>query len=51
MDAAQLMPGKKLFCKLDCSQAYHFLQMVAQRSIEMLDFNFASRSFAYRRLA
>ena len=43
--------GKKLFCKLDCSQAYHCLSMADQRSIEMLAFNFASRTFAYRRLA
>ena len=50
-DAAQHMAGKKLFCKLDCSQAYHCLQMADQRSIEMLSFNFASRTFAYRRLA
>ena len=35
-DAAQHMAGKKLFCKLDCSQAYHCLQMTDQRSIEML---------------
>ena len=45
------MAGKKLFCKLDCSQAYHCLQMADQRSIEMLAFNFASRTFTYRRLA
>ena len=32
-DAAQHMAGKKLFCKLDCSQAYHCLQMADQRSI------------------
>ena len=50
-DAAQHMTGKRLFCKLDCSQAYHCLQMADQRSIEMLAFNFASRTFAYRRLA
>ena len=25
-DAAQHLAGKKLFCKLDCSQAYHCLQ-------------------------
>ena len=50
-DAAQHMAGKKLFCKLDCSQAYHCLQMADQRSIEMLAFNFASRTIAYRRLA
>ena len=45
------MAGKRLFCKLDCSQAYQRLQMADQRSIEMLAFNFASRTFAYRRLA
>ena len=50
-DAAQHLDGKKLFCKLDCSQAYHCLQMADQRSIEMLAFNFASRTFAYKRLA
>ena len=50
-DTAQHMAGKRLFCKLDCSQAYHCLQMADQRSIEMLAFNFASRTFAYRRLA
>ena len=50
-DAAQHLSGKKLFCKLDCSQAYHCLQMADQRSIEMLAFNFASRTFAFKRLA
>ena len=50
-DAAQHSAGKSLFCKLDCSQAYHCLQMADQRSLEMLAFNFASRTFAYKRLA
>ena len=50
-DEAQHMTGKKLFCKLDCSQAYHCLQMADYQSIQMLAFNFASRTFAYRRLA
>ena len=50
-DAAQHLAGKSLFCKLDCSQAYHCLQMADQRSLEMLAFNFASSIFAYRRLA
>ena len=51
-DAAQHLAGKKLFCNLDRSQqAYHCLQMADQRSIEMLAFNFASRTFAYKRLA
>ena len=46
-DAAQHMAGKRIFCKLDCSQAYHCLQMADKRSVEMLAFNFASRTFAY----
>ena len=50
-DAAQHMTGKKLFWKLDCSQAYHCLQIADYQSIQMLAFNFASRTFAYRRLA
>ena len=32
-DAAQHLAGKSLFCKLDCSQAYHCLQMADQRSV------------------
>ena len=50
-DAAQHLAGKSLFCKLDCSRTYHCLQMADQRSVEMLAFNFASRTFAYKRLA
>ena len=50
-DAAQHLAGKSLLCKLDCSQAYQCLQMADQRSVEMLAFNFASRTFAYKRLA
>ena len=40
-----------MFCKLDCYQAYHCLQVAGQQSIELLAFNFANRRFAYRRLA
>ena len=50
-DAAQHLAGKSLFCKLDYSQTYHCLQMADQRSVEMPAFNFASRTFAYKRLA
>ena len=50
-DAAQHLAEESLFCKLDCSQAYHCLQMADQRSVETLAFNFASRTYAYRRLA
>ena len=49
-DAAQHKAGEKLFCKLDCSQAYHCLQMADYQSIQMLGFNFASRTLTYRRL-
>ena len=41
-DAAQHLPGKSLFCKLEWYQVYHCFQMADQRSIEMLAFNFAS---------
>ena len=50
-DAAQHLAGKSLFCKLDCSQAYHCLQMADQHSVEKLAFIFSSRIFAYERLA
>ena len=50
-DAAQHLAGKSLFCKLDCSQAYHCFQMADQWSVELLAFNFARRSFDYKRLA
>ena len=45
-DAAQHLAVKSLFCKLDCSQACHCLQMADQRPVELLAFNFASRTFA-----
>ena len=32
-NAAQHMAGRNVFCKLDCSQAYHSLQMADQQSI------------------
>ena len=50
-DAAQHIAGKNLFRKLDCSRAYHCLQMADNQSIKLLAFNFASSTFAYRRLA
>ena len=45
-DAAQHLGWKSLFCKLDCSQAHHCLQMAFQPSVEILAFNIASRTFA-----
>ena len=50
-DAAKHLAGKSLLCNLDCSQAYHCLQMADQRSVEMLAFIFSSRTFAYKILA
>ena len=50
-DAAQHMAGKPYFCKLDCSQAYHCLQMADEQSVQLLAFNFGSRTFAYLKLA
>ena len=50
-DAVQHVEGKNFFCKPDCSQAYHCLQMAEQQSIELLAFNFASGTSAYRKLA
>ena len=49
-DTAQHLAGESLFSKLDCFQAYHCLQMADQRSVEMLTFTFASRTFPYKRL-
>ena len=45
-DAAQHLAGKSLFCKLDCSEAYHCFQMADHRSLEMLAFNFVGRTLA-----
>ena len=50
-DAEQHLAGKSLFCKLNCSQAYHCLQLADQRSVETLASNFASWTFANKRLA
>ena len=50
-DTAQYLAGKSYFCKLHRSQIYHSLQMTDQWSMEMLAFNFPSRTFAYKRLA
>ena len=41
-DAAQHMAGKKYFCKLDCSQAYHCIAMADEQSVQLLSFNFGS---------
>ena len=48
-DAAHEMTEKKLLRELDCSRAYQCLQLAHQRCPEILAFNFASRTFTYRR--
>ena len=45
------MAGKNYFCKLDCSQAYHCIPKADEQSIQLLFFNFGSRTFAFLRLA
>ena len=50
-DASNHFAGKKFLNKLDCSQAYHCVQMADDLSIQLLAFNFASRTYAYKCLA
>ena len=50
-EANHHMANKFFFSKLDCSQAYHVVQMADERSVQLLAFNFESRTFAYQRLA
>ena len=50
-DATNHFAGKNLFCKIDCSQAYHCVQMAGDLSVQLLAYNFASRTFAYNCLA
>ena len=50
-DAVHHFAGKTLFTKLDCSQAYHCVQMADPLSVQLLSFNFSSRTYAYTRLA
>ena len=45
-DAARYLAEKSLFCKRDCSQAYHCLQIADRWSVKMLAF-----TFAYKRMA
>ena len=50
-DASNHFAGKSLFPKLDCSQAYHCVQMADDLSVQLLAFNFGSRTYAYKCLA
>ena len=50
-DATNHFTGKNLFCKLECSQAYHCVQTADDLPNQLLAFIFASRTFAYNCLA
>ena len=50
-DASNHFAGKSLFTKLDCSQAYHCVQMADDLSVQLFAFNFGSRTYAYKCLA
>ena len=47
-DASNHFAGKSFFTKLDCSQAYHCVQMADDLSVQLLAFNFSSRTYAYK---
>ena len=50
-DAIAHLAGKKLFAKLDCSQAYLAVHLADAQSVQLLSVNFFSRTFAFTRLA
>ena len=50
-DVGNHLAGKKFFAKLDCSQAFHVVRMADLESIQLLAFNFESRTYAFQRLA
>ena len=50
-DAVHHFAGKTLFTKLDCSQAYHCVQLADTLSVQLLSIFFPSRTYAYTRLA
>ena len=50
-DAVYHFAGKTLLTKIDCSQACHCVQMADSLSVQLLSFNFASRTYANTRLA
>ena len=45
------LTGKKFFAKLECSHAYHELEIADPLSVQLLFSNFLSRTFLYLRLA
>ena len=51
MDAAMHFSGKPIKSKMDCAQAFHGIPVEDATSMQLMSFNFASRTFAYTRLA
>ena len=50
-DAVHHFAGKTLFTKLDCSQVYHCVQVADPLSVQLLLFNYSSKTYAYTGLA
>ena len=50
-DAGAHLAGKKIFCKMDGSHGYYSVPMADDQSVQLLAFNFASRTYAFQRLA
>ena len=50
-DAARHFARQTLFTKLGCPHVYLCMQMADSLSVQLLSFNFASRAYAYSRLA
>ena len=50
-DLVHHLAEKTLFTKVDCSQAFHCVQMADHLSVQLLSFNFSSRTYTYTRLA
>ena len=50
-NAVHHFAGKTLFTKLACSEAYHCVQIADPLSVQLLSFNFASRTYAYIKIA
>ena len=50
-DAGTHLAGKNLFCKRDGSHGYFSVPMADEQSVQLLAFNFASRTYAFKRLA
>ena len=50
-DAKNYFAMKKFFTNLDCSQLYHCVQMADDITVQLLAFNFASKTYANKCLA